>query len=653
MIGLVGSSGLLTALVGAVGTAAVAGVSVRRPRARRHLRTASRVMGLGAVVALAALWTALLTDDFSIAYTAGNHARATPLLYTVATAWAGLEGSLLVWSGVLVGFCVLLVRQVGRDDPLGLLAVAVTAAITVFFLVMVAVAADPFAPVDPVPADGPGPNPLLQNHVLMAVHPPLLYLGYIGMTVPFAFGIGALILGHAGREWVARTRTWTLVAWTFLTAGILVGALWSYEVLGWGGYWAWDPVENASLLPWLTATGFLHSAIVQERRGLLRSWNVVLVLLTFVLTILGTFITRSGVVASVHSFTQSAVGPWLLGLLIGVSLIGLGLYAWRASDLDTGVRLDHALSREGAFLVNNLLLTFLAGLVLLGTMYPVLVEAFTGAQVSVGRPFFDRFAVPVGLVLLAAMGVGPLLPYRTSRPGQVWRRVRPALTAGAAAAAALLALGVRHPWVVLTAGAAGFVLASLVVDSARRRRRERGGARASLAARLGWWGGQVAHAGVAVIAVAIAVTGGLATSETVTLEVGDTAVAHGYELRFEGLVERDEPNRIVREAPVTIVRDGRELGTYGPSLNEFRNQPAAIGTPSVRTRPTEDLYLALRDLQPERIVLEVIRFPFMWLLWAGSALLLAGGAVAVAGRVVARRVSAAAVRTAEEVNVGG
>ena len=636
MTGVIGTTGLFTALLGAVGTVTLAALtSAHRPRLRAHLRVAVHVLVFGTVVALAALFVALLTDDFSIRYTAENHARATPTLYTIATAWAGLEGSLLVWSGVLVGFVGLLVRQVGRHDRLGLLAVAVSAAVTLFFLTMIVVAANPFAAVDPVPADGPGPNPLLQNHVLMAVHPPLLYVGYIGLTVPFAFGIAALVLGHAGRDWVARTRTWTLVSWTFLTAGVVIGGLWAYEVLGWGGYWAWDPVENASLLPWLTATAFLHGAIVQERRGLLRSWNVILVLLTFVLTILGTFITRSGVIASVHSFTQSEVGPWLLTLLIVTALASLALYAWRAHELDTGVRLDRPLSREGAYLVNNLLLTFLAAIVVLGTMYPVLVEAVTGTQVSVGRPFFDRFAVPVGLVLLAAMGVGPLLPYRTARPREVWRRVRPAATAGVAAGALLLAMGIRHPWVVLTAVVAGFVLASIVGDAARRRPRARG-PRSAIGGQLGWWGGQVAHGGLALVAVAIATTGGLSQTETLDLEVGDTARAHGYDLRFEGLAARDEPNRIVREAVIAISRDGRELGSWAPSLNEFRNQPAAIGTPSVRTTMTEDLYLALRDMQPDQISLEVIRFPFMWVLWAGSAIMMLGGSIATAGRVVAR-----------------
>ena len=655
MIPVLGSSAVLTAVAAAGGVLVTAGVAARAPRWRPLVGSAVAVLVVAVGVALAALWAALLTDDFSVGYVAENHASDTPLLYTIATAWAGLEGSLLVWSGVLVGFLALLARQVGARDRLGLVALTVVAAVTLFFLALVATAADPFTLVDPAPADGPGPNPLLQNHVLMAVHPPLLYVGYIGLTVPFGFGVAALVLGQAGRDWIGRTRTWTLVSWVFLTAGVLVGGLWSYEVLGWGGYWAWDPVENASLLPWLTATAFLHSSIVQERRGLLRSWNVILILVTFLLTVLGTFITRSGVISSVHSFTQSEVGPWLLGLLVAASVLCLGLYAWRAHELDSGTRIESMASREGAFLANNLLLSFFAGMVLLGTMYPVLVEAASGAQVSVGRPFFDRFSVPIGFALLAAMGTGPLLPYRASSGRLLWQRLRPAVIAALVAGLALLAFGVGHPWVVLAGVLATFVAASVVVDARRRGvRRGRGASSRSRGERLGWWGGQVAHVGVALMAFGIAVSGGLSESATGELRVGEPVQLLDYELTFQGVNEVEEPNRLVRQAPIEIVRDGRDLGTYAPSLNAFRNQAVSIGTPSVRTTFTEDVYLALRNFDDDRIDLEVIRFPFMWVLWVGAGVLVAGGGVATVGRFLAHRsrpVSPA--RQREEVSAGG
>ncbi|HEY5578296.1 MAG TPA: cytochrome c biogenesis protein CcsA, partial [Acidimicrobiia bacterium] len=308
------------------------------------------LLAAGAVLAMAALELALLRDDFSIVYVANHHRTTTSLVFAVATAWAALEGSIVLWGLILAGYTYLVFRSVRdrREDRLGVGALAVMGIVAVFFFGLMATVANPFevcieaagascsdsspAPwtAAEVPPEGRGPNPLLQNHILMAFHPPVLYLGYVGMTVPFAFAISALFLAHPGAEWVARTRRWTLLAWSFLTAGILLGGWWSYAVLGWGGYWAWDPVENASLLPWLVATAFLHSSIVQARRGMLQAWNVILVIATFSLTILGTFLTRSGTIASVHSFTQSAIGPALLGFLMLVVLGSLGLFAARA-----------------------------------------------------------------------------------------------------------------------------------------------------------------------------------------------------------------------------------------------------------------------------------------------------------------------------------
>ena len=265
-----------------------------------------------------------------------------------------------------------------------------------------------------MPLDGRGPNPLLQNHPLMAFHPPMLYLGYVGFTVPFSFAMAALITGRFGEGWLADTRRTTLVAWGFLTVGIILGAWWSYEVLGWGGYWGWDPVENASLLPWITATAFIHSVMVQERRGMLRVWNLSLVIATFALTILGTFLTRSGIVTSVHAFSQSAIGPWLLTFLFIVMFTGVGLIAWRADKLHAPGRIDSPVSREAAFLANNLLFAALAFVVLLGTVFPLLAEALRGSTLSVGEPYFDRMGAPIGLMLLFLMAIAPALPWRAT-----------------------------------------------------------------------------------------------------------------------------------------------------------------------------------------------------------------------------------------------
>ena len=637
MTGSLGYAGILAAALASAALSVGGAMGAAGSRRMAGLaRVAARVLLAGAALAMLALVGALLADDFSVRYVAEHHSRATPFPFDVATAWAALEGSIVLWVLVLAGFTAAVARTVRHDDRLGLAALAVLGAVALFFTVLVAVMANPFHPVASVPSDGPGPNPLLQNHILMAVHPPLLYIGYVGLSVPFAFGMGALALGHAGPGWLQRTRRWTLFAWTFLTAGIAVGALWSYEVLGWGGYWAWDPVENASFLPWLAATAFLHSAIVQSRRGVLKAWNVALLIATFALTILGTFLTRSGVVASVHSFTQSAVGPALLGFLLVVLVASLGLFAARAHLIVGARRIDRLLSREGAFLVNNLLLSVFTFVVLVGTTYPIVLEAVTGAQVSVGRPFFDRFAIPLALLLLAAVAVGPLLPYRAATPALVWDRLRWPLTAGLTAGAALVLTGVTVASVVLVAVLATTVAGAIVVD-ALRSTDDLPGRRLAAWWRLarrnrGWWGGQLAHLGLALTALAIAVTGALGTETSATLGVGETTSLGGYVLRYDGVVERDEAHRTVQAAQVAVLDDGVEVATLEPRLNRYRNSRQPIASPAVRTTLTEDLYVALRRLTPDELGLEAYRYPFMWLLWAGLAVIVAGGGWALTGR---------------------
>jgi cytochrome c-type biogenesis protein CcmF len=641
---LAGRTGVALGLLSALLLAAQAARAWRRPETagRAQLRPAVYGLAGGALTAMAALEVALLTDDFSVAYVAANHARATPLLFTVVSAWAALEGSIVLWGLVLAGYSAVVFAGFRDGDRLGAGALAVMGVVAVFFFGLLATAADPFRTLDPAPPDGPGPNALLQNHVLMAVHPPLLYLGYVGLTVPFAFAVSALALGRGGTAWLARTRRWSLLAWTALTAGIVVGGWWSYEVLGWGGYWAWDPVENASLLPWLVATAFLHSAAVQLRRGTLQAWNFLLPIAAFALALLGTFLTRSGVIASVHSFTQSAVGPALLGFLLLVVVGSLTLFAVRAEQVASRPRLDSLASREGALLVNNLLLTLLAFAVLTGTLYPIFVEAFSGAQVSVGRPFFDRMAGPMGLALLLGMGVGPLLPWRAARPARVWARLRwPAVVALAAGAALVLA-GVRAASVVLvTIPAAGVVAAAagrlLVAVRHRPLGRRPAAAWRVLRATPGYWGGQLAHVGVALVAVAVAVTGALGTRQQVTLAPGQSAAAGPYTLTFTNAFERQEPQRLVRGARLQLRRGGRLVAVLEPRLNQYPRQVQAVGTPAVRTGLTQDVYVSLTGLEPDQVSLQVIRHPLMWLLWLGGLLTVAGGLWALAGGWLRRR----------------
>lgn len=639
MIALIGKAGVLLALVSA-GWLAVAGLSgFRRRGSEMRRRLGWPVAGLvaGAVVAMIELQLGLLLNDFSIEYIARNHARSTPFPFNVATAWAALEGSIVLWGLVLAGFVWSVFRTVSDGDRLGWGAVGIMGVVAVFFFGMMATVADPFTTISPVPADGPGPNPLLQNHLMMAIHPPLLYLGFVGFTVPFAFAISALLVGEGGVTWLERTRRWSLVAWSFLTAGILIGGWWSYEVLGWGGFWAWDPVENASFLPWLVATAFVHSAIVQLRRGMLQAWNFVLVIGTFALTIFGTFLTRSGIIGSVHSFTQSEVGPALLGFLAVIVVGSLVVFALRVHLMAQPPRLESLASREGVFLFNNLLLTVFAFMVLVGTIYPLLLEAATGDQVSVGRPFFDRFAIPLSYALLLAMGVGPAFPYRVARWRVLWPRIRNPLRAALIAGALVVAAGVRVGHVVGVA-----MLAVFVVAVAGRQLWTAGGklsthetiprhrAMAHVMRRdPGYWGGQISHAGVALVAVAIALYGNLGVGADAELGVEESMEVAGYTLTFEETFSRSEPNRTVLGARVAVTRDGQLLEVLEPSINRYPNLTQAVGTPAVRTGFSEDLYLSLRSIDTDRIVLEAQVFQYMYLLWAGGLVAAAGGLWAV------------------------
>ncbi|HEX2369364.1 MAG TPA: cytochrome c-type biogenesis CcmF C-terminal domain-containing protein [Acidimicrobiia bacterium] len=629
-----------------------------------RLRTPVLVLLVAAVASLLVLEAALLGDDFSLEYVANHHAAATPLLYTVASAWGALEGSIVLWGVVLAGATWLVSRGYSRaPDRLGAGALAVMGLVATFFFALMATVADPFKvcveagpasclAASPLPwaaavapPDGAGPNPLLQNHPLMAVHPPMLYLGYVGLTVPFAFAMSALALGQGGVEWLRRSRTSTLVAWSFLTVGITLGGLWAYEVLSWGGYWAWDPVENASLLPWLMATAFLHSAVVQERRGMLQAWNFVLVIAAFSLTILGTFLTRSGVVASVHSFTQSAIGPVLLGFLVVVLSASLGLFAARAHLVASAPRLESLASREGAFLLNNLLLSVFALVVLVGTLYPLLVEAFSGAEVGVGAPFFNRLTVPLAFGLLLTMGVGPVTPWRLARGAVVWARIRTPLRVGLAAGAVLVLTGTRNGWVVGAVMLSTFVVAVIVRHlwvTSRARAAKLGVSRRKAALDVvagdsGYWGGQLSHIGVALAAVGLAAAANLATHAEVDLVPGDTASFAGYELTYLTPFLLNEPNRTVTGATIVVERDSEIVSELQPRINEYPGTGAGIVTPAVHSSLRGDVYLTLTRIDAGGITLEMDTTPAVWLIWLGGLVAASGGAFSTVVRRLAQR----------------
>jgi cytochrome c-type biogenesis protein CcmF len=517
----------------------------------------------GAVLAFGAMERALITRDFSLAYVADVGSSRTPALYNVAALWSALQGSILLWVLILSGYLAAALLWFRRrlGDPLVSWAFVVLFTISAFFFLLVAGPANPFARVDgAAPFDGLGPNPLLQNHPLMVIHPPVLYLGYVGFSVPFAFAVAGLITGRIGEGWLLDTRRWTLFAWGFLSMGIVLGAWWSYEVLGWGGVWAWDPVENASLLPWLTATAFIHSVLVQERRGMLRVWNLSLVAATFSLTILGTFLTRSGVIQSVHAFSNGSIGAYLLTFFALVVLVSIGLIGWRGDRLRSPGAIDSPLSREGAFLANNLLFSLFAFVVLLGTVFPLVVEALQDRQLSVGRPFFDRMTTPIGLALLTLMGIAPVLPWRKASTELLRHRLFWPVCLGVTCIVVPVLLGADGLVPLLAFGLGGFAAGSALrqLVLATRRQGWRG-----LVGRAN--GGMIVHLGVIVIAVALAAQTSYQRVGEFTLAAGDTARFgdHSFHLRGAG-------GRRPLERP-------RHLGTHPHRRRRgLRADPAAV-----------------------------------------------------------------------------
>jgi len=633
-----GHSGVVLSLAASVvGVAVIAsGLARKRPDAARAGRVYAGLVLVGAVVATVAMERALITHDFSLVFVAQNNSRSTPLLYTITGMWSALAGSILLWGLILAGYIAAMVWRFRRQaaDPLVAWATLVTLVVAAFFFGLMAGPADPFRTVTgTAPATGLGPNVLLQDNPLVAFHPPILYLGFVGFTIPFAFAIASLVTGRIGEGWQLATRRWTLFAWGFLTVGIVLGAWWSYQVLGWGGFWAWDPVENASFLPWLCATAYLHSVLVQERRGLLRVWNLSLVIATFCLTILGTFLTRSGVITSVHAFSESDIGPLLLAFFGAVLATGVGLIAWRGDRLRSPGGIDSAVSREGAFLVNNLLFVVFAFVVLLGTVFPLLYEAFRGQQVTVGAPYFNAMTLPIGLALLFLMAVGPVLPWRKTTAHTLRDRLTVPAWVGALAIVACVAGGVRGlaPLAVFGLGAfAAAAAARQIVLSVRSAHRSGVGAWRGFAGRAN--GGMVVHLGVVVIAVALASATSFGHRGEVTLRPGQIATSDGHRIAFVGLAHLRSPARTATEALVLV--DGH--GPLRPALSQFGPNTEAVGTPAIDSGFEDDVYLTVDALPVEAggpVTIGVTVQPLVAWLWGGGALLALGaGLAAVPGR---------------------
>ena len=617
----IGSSGVILGLLSSVfGVVTIgAGLAGRKPLLLRRAATYAVLVLVAGLVAAVAMERALITRDFSLKYVAENGSTLTPPLYNVATLWGALEGSIILWSLVLGGYLTAVAWKFRRrlDDPLVAWALLTMFVVAAFFFGLMLGPANPFATLADPPLDGPGPNPLLQDHPLMAFHPPMLYLGYVGFTVPFAFAVAALVTGRVGEGWLVETRRWTLFAWGFLTVGIALGAWWAYEVLGWGGYWGWDPVENASFLPWLTGTAYLHSVMVQERRGMLRVWNLSLLCATFALTILGTFITRSGVLVSVHSFTESPIGPALLGFFAVIVIVSVGLIGWRGDRLRSPGSIDSPMSREGAFLANNLLFGGFAFVVLLGTVFPLVVEAVNDEQIRIGEPFFERMSVPIGLALLTMMAIAPVLPWRTTNVETLAQRLQWPAWFGAGALVVSLLLGERGLGTVAGYGLAGFAAGSALrqVVLAARRQGWRG-----LVGRAN--GGMVVHLGVILVAVGIIASSANVVSREAQLEEGESFVVAGHELTLGTVVQEDQPRRIATIAEVQI--DGGEV--HHPAVSVYKANGQTIQTPSVRTTWRDDVALTifLGDWPDGPIQVRAVVQPLIVWMWIGAGLMAFG-----------------------------
>lgn len=642
MLGFIGRVALLLALpVAAYGIfASVFGVRRHHPGLVASGRNAVfATFGL-ATMALVAMEVALLTHDFSVSYVAEVGSRDTPTLITAISLWAALDGSILFWLWVLTLYSMivaLLYRRRRVDEMPYVLATLL--GITVFFLIVLVGPGNPFEQVWPVPLDGRGPNPILQNHPMMALHPPAQYLGYVGFSVPFAFAVAALVTGRVGAWWVRAVRRWTLVSWIFLTLALASGGWWAYEVLGWGGYWAWDPVENAALMPWLTATAFLHSIMIQERRDMLRGWNVSLIVVTFALTILGTFLTRSGVLGSVHAFTQSLIGPLFLGFVAVVLVFSTALLLWRSDRLRTDGSLDSVLSREAAFLIANLVFVSLTFTILLGTLFPLVAEAVAGTKVSVGEPYFNRMTVPLLASLIFLMGVGPALPWGRTSLRRAGSDFSTPFIGGIVGVALAALLGVHGFWPLLTLGLSAFAAVVMAREILRgvRTRVLKGENPAGALLRIVTgnprrYGGYIVHFGVLMVAVAITASWNYSIDVEATLRPGDAMSVGDYFVRFENLQAREEQHRFSVIAVVAIDKNGTPLGRLEPRLNFYPSQSEPVLTPAVRSSLKEDLYVTLTAFPEDgsSATIRVIVTPLVMWLWVGVYVMVAGTVVALA-----------------------
>ncbi|MGH2935482.1 MAG: heme lyase CcmF/NrfE family subunit [Gaiellaceae bacterium] len=618
---------------GLVAYALVAG-SVAAWRRRRRLALSAQNALIAAfattLVASVVLVVALARRDLSFVYVAQHTSRSLPLGYALSAFWGGQEGSLLLWLLVLTGYSSLAVWLNRRSGELLAWTVPVLGGVAVFFTFMLCFVSSPFA-TSAAPADGAGMVPSLQNPYMLA-HPPMLYLGYVGLTIPFAFAMGALLSKRTDERWIVVTRRWTLAAWTFLGVGQLLGAHWAYVEIGWGGYYAWDPVENAALMPWLAATAFLHSVMIQEKRGMLKVWNMVLVALAFGLSIFGTFLTRSGVVNSIHSFSQSPLGGWFLGFIVLVTVFSVGLIYLRMPLLRARTKLESLVSREATFLYNNLLLVALALTILWGVVYPLLTQAVTGETRSVSKPYYDFFLHTFGLPLLLLMGIGPLVAWRRASLRALGKTFVVPAAFAVAGGIALIAAGFGSSTPGLLAYTFSiFVAASIVLEFVRGRR-----AAGSLVRLVGRnrrrYGGYMVHAAIVLLAIGVAGSSAYQTIRERSLTRGQSMEVAGYTLTYAGLTSTQKQNAQETDATVEVSRGGSHVATLHPGKAFFPVEQSLSNEVSIYHDPRSigDVYTIADAISKKGTLdLKVLVKPLVNLVWIAGFVFVFGSVVAM------------------------
>lgn len=624
------------ALILALAAVVLAFLSVNR-NAPAFLHSARHAMVLMAILVTIGCFTivwSFVVKDFSVLYVAQNSNSQLPLLYRLTALWGAHEGSLMLWLWYLSSFSAIAVLVHWKSHPLSMPYVIMTlACLQIGFLVFILFLSNPFIEVHPALPDGRDLNPLLQDPGL-AFHPPTLYMGYVAFSIPFAFAIAALARGQSGREWVVTTRRWTLFAWVALTSGILLGGYWAYYELGWGGYWAWDPVENASLMPWLTGTAFLHSIMAQDQRNLFQTWNVFLIITTFALSLLGTFLVRSGVLTSVHSFAADpSRGAYILLFLIVVSVISYGLLVWRGQRLIGPHKVSHLVSRESAILYNNLLFVAAAVIVLTGTLYPLAIEVLTGERVSVAAPYFNKVMAPLMLLIVLLMGLGPLIPWRKSSYVKMRKQFGIPFLLAAVIAVSSYFLGASDLIAVLAIGLVGFVFAATLMDvisAVQAHVRATGrSALQSLVSLAGHnqrrYGGFIVHLGTLVLIIGVVGSAFFREETTVIMKPGDQVQVGPYVLTYKVIAPQKGPNYTERMAFFDWKKDSGATGTLTPSKRNYPVTNTVTTEASILSTLIGDLYVVLgNEHGNSRVTTRVFWNPLVNWIWIGWMVILVG-----------------------------